>query len=48
MFITASIDPPMFEEWAEKWLVYESKKLRSKLAARRPVAKKLHRKMYLI
>lgn len=48
MFITVSIDPPIIEEWAEKWLVYESKKLRRKFAGRRPAAKKLHRKMYLI
>jgi hypothetical protein len=48
MNITVSIDPPIIDEWAEKWLVLESKKLRRKFANRRPASKKLHRKMYLI
>lgn len=48
MNITTRIDPPIIDEWAEKWLVFESKKFHRKFASRRPGAKKLHRKMYLI
>lgn len=48
MNITVSIDPPVIEEWAEKWLVFESRKLRRKFANRYSASKKLHRRMYLI